>query len=232
MLEVKKLYKSYGSRFSLHIENLVFKNSGVVSILGPNGSGKTTFLKVLLSLVIPNDSLIIYKNKEINIDFDFKKNLGYMPQTAIYPENLKVKEIIEISKSLKNGTAEHDYELYEEYRIDKVLETRFSALSQGTKQKIAAAIVFMFGSRVLILDEPTAGLDPYASEILKKKIVKEKDKRLILFTTHIMSDAAELSDRIVFLHEGRISFDREFTEEEGITDSKELVSEITKYFSK
>ena len=179
--------------------------------------------------MIPNDSLILYNNKEIQKDFDFKKDLGYMPQTAIYPENLRVNEIIEISKTLKNGTTNYDYELYEEYRIDKVLETKFSALSQGTKQKIAAAIVFMFGSKVLILDEPTAGLDPYASEILKKKIRKEKDTRLILFTTHIMNDAAELSDRIIFLHEGRISFDREFAE--GIQkDSKEIVPEITKYF--
>ncbi len=229
MLEVKKLYKQYGSRFSLQVENIGFGKSGVVSILGPNGSGKTTFLKILLSLVIPNDSLILYNNKEIQKDFDFKKDLGYMPQTAIYPENLRVNEIIEISKTLKNGTTNYDYELYEEYRIDKVLETKFSALSQGTKQKIAAAIVFMFGSKVLILDEPTAGLDPYASEILKKKIRKEKDTRLILFTTHIMNDAAELSDRIIFLHEGRISFDREFAE--GIQkDSKEIVPEITKYF--
>ena len=230
MLKVNKIVKEYGKKFRLDVENLMLEHPNIVTLLGPNGSGKTTFLKILLGLVNPKSGDIEYKGKNINDDFTFKYDLSYMPQTAIYPENLKVKEIIEITKALKNHTEDYDYELYEQYRIDGILESKFSSLSQGTKQKIAAAIVFMFGSPVIVLDEPTAGLDPYAAELLKSKIFKEKKDKLILFTTHIISDVTELSDRLIFLHEGRIKFDKIMNNEFVNRDSKLIISEVANYF--
>lgn len=230
MLRVNKIIKSYGKKFRLDVENLTLESPNVITLLGPNGSGKTTFLKILLGLVNPKTGDAEYKGKNINDDFTFKYDLSYMPQTAIYPENLKVKEIIEITKALKNHTEDYDYELYEQYRIDGILESRFSSLSQGTKQKIAAAIVFMFRSSVIILDEPTAGLDPYAAELLKSKILKEKTGRMILFTTHIISDVTELSDRLIFLHEGRIKYDKIMNDEFVNRDSRLIISEVANYF--
>lgn len=230
MLRVNKIVKSYGKKFKLDLENLMLEHPNVITLLGPNGSGKTTFLKILLGLVNPKTGDIEYKDKNINDDFAFKYDLSYMPQTAIYPENLKVKEIIEITKALKNHTEDYDYELYEQYRIDGILESKFSSLSQGTKQKIAAAIVFMFGSPVIVLDEPTAGLDPYAAELLKSKIFKEKKDKLILFTTHIISDVTELSDRLIFLHEGRIKYDKIMNDDFVNRDSRLIISEVANYF--
>lgn len=230
MLRVNKIVKSYGKKFKLDLENLMLEHPNVITLLGPNGSGKTTFLKILLGLVNPKTGDIEYKDKNINDDFAFKYDLSYMPQTAIYPENLKVKEIIEITKALKNHTEDYDYELYEQYRIDGILESKFSSLSQGTKQKIAAAIVFMFRSPVIILDEPTAGLDPYAAELLKSKIFKEKKDKLILFTTHIISDVTELSDRLIFLHEGRIKYDKIMNDDFVNRDSRLIISEVANYF--
>ena len=230
MLRVNKIVKLYGKKFRLDVENITLESPNVITLLGPNGSGKTTFLKILLGLVNPKTGDIEYKGKNINDDFTFKYDLSYMPQTAIYPENLKVKEIIEITKALKNHTVDYDYELYEQYRIDGILESKFSSLSQGTKQKIAAAIVFMFRSPVIILDEPTAGLDPYAAELLKSKILKEKKDRLILFTTHIISDVTELSDRLIFLHEGRIKYDKIMNDEFVNRDSRLIISEVANYF--
>lgn len=230
MLRVNKIVKSYGKKFKLDLENLMLEHPNVITLLGPNGSGKTTFLKILLGLVNPKTGDIEYKDKNINDDFAFKYDLSYMPQTAIYPENLKVKEIIEITKALKNHTEDYDYELYEQYRIDGILESKFSSLSQGTKQKIAAAIVFMFRSPMIILDEPTAGLDPYAAELLKSKIFKEKKDKLILFTTHIISDVTELSDRLIFLHEGRIKYDKIMNDDFVNRDSRLIISEVANYF--
>ncbi|MFA7359575.1 MAG: ATP-binding cassette domain-containing protein [Candidatus Kapaibacterium sp.] len=230
MLRVNKIEKSYGKKFRLDIENLTLEHPNVITLLGPNGSGKTTFLKILLGLVNPKTGDVEYKGKNINDDFTFKYDLSYMPQTAIYPENLKVKEIIEITKALKNHTEDYDYELYEQYRIDGILESKFSSLSQGTKQKIAASIVFMFRSPVIILDEPTAGLDPYAAELLKSKILKEKKDKLILFTTHIISDVTELSDRLIFLHEGKIKYDKIMNDEFVNRDSRLIISEVANYF--
>mgnify|MGYP001251396029 FL=1 len=230
MLRVNKTIKSYGKKFRLELENLSLDSPNVITLLGPNGSGKTTFLKILLGLVNPEVGDIEYKGKNINEDFTFKYDLSYMPQTAIYSENLKVKEIIDITKTLKNHTEDYDYELYEQYKIEGILESKFSSLSQGTKQKIAAAIVFMFNSPVIILDEPTAGLDPYASVLLKNKIHKEKADKLILFTTHIISDVTELSDRLIFLHEGKIKYDKVMNDEFTNRESKLIISEIANYF--
>lgn len=230
MLRVNRIVKSYGKKFRLDVENLTLESPSVITLLGPNGSGKTTFLKILLGLVNPQKGEIEYNGKSITDDFTFKNDLSYMPQTAIYPENLKVKEIIEITKALKNHTIDYDYDLYEQYKIDEILESNFSSLSQGTKQKIAASIVFMFKSPVIILDEPTAGLDPYAAELFKEKILKEKTNKLLLFTTHIISDVTELSDRLIFLHEGRIKYDKIINEEFNNRDSKMIISEVADYF--
>lgn len=230
MLRVNRIVKSYGKKFRLDVENLTLESPSVITLLGPNGSGKTTFLKILLGLVNPQKGEIEYNGKSITDDFTFKNDLSYMPQTAIYPENLKVKEIIEITKALKNHTDEYDYDLYEQYKIDEILDSNFSSLSQGTKQKIAASIVFMFKSPVIILDEPTAGLDPYAAELFKEKILKEKTNKLLLFTTHIISDVTELSDRLIFLHEGRIKYDKIINEEFNNRDSKMIISEVADYF--
>ena len=230
MLRVNRIVKSYGKKFRLDVENLTLESPSVITLVGPNGSGKTTFLKILLGLVNPQKGEIEYNGKSITDDFTFKNDLSYMPQTAIYPENLKVKEIIEITKALKNHTINYDYDLYEQYKIDEILESNFSSLSQGTKQKIAASIVFMFKSPVIILDEPTAGLDPYAAELFKEKILKEKTNKLLLFTTHIISDVTELSDRLIFLHEGRIKYDKIINEEFNNRDSKMIISEVADYF--
>ena len=230
MLRVNRIVKSYGKKFRLDVENLTLESPSVITLLGPNGSGKTTFLKILLGLVNPQKGEIEYNGKSITDDFTFKNDLSYMPQTAIYPENLKVKEIIEITKALKNHTINYDYDLYEQYKIDEILVSNFSSLSQGTKQKIAASIVFMFKSPVIILDEPTAGLDPYAAELFKEKILKEKTNKLLLFTTHIISDVTELSDRLIFLHEGRIKYDKIINEEFNNRDSKMIISEVADYF--
>lgn len=230
MLRVNRIVKSYGKKFRLDVENLTLESPSVITLLGPNGSGKTTFLKILLGLVNPQKGEIEYNGKSITDDFTFKNDLSYMPQAAIYPENLKVKEIIEITKALKNHTIDYDYDLYEQYKIDEILESNFSSLSQGTKQKIAASIVFMFKSPVIILDEPTAGLDPYAAELFKEKILKEKTNKLLLFTTHIISDVTELSDRLIFLHEGRIKYDKIINEEFNNRDSKMIISEVADYF--
>lgn len=230
MLKINSVKKSYGKNFSLSIENLNFNDNGVIALLGPNGSGKTTFLKILLGLINPEFSDINYYDSNIYKDFNFKKALSYMPQTAIYPPNLKVKEILEITKSLKPEVKEYDYELYDLFKVNNVLERKFSSLSQGTKQKIAVAIVFMFKNKVIILDEPTAGLDPYASEVLKNKILKEKNSILIIFTTHIISDVIDIAERLIFLFEGKVKFDKLTSDKSVFSDSKNMVNEISNYF--
>ena len=103
-----------------------------------------------------------------------------------------------------------DEELIEKFDLKKIFDKPMRTLSGGTRQKVSAALAFLFDPGVLILDEPTAGLDPLSSEILKEKILKEKSKnKLILITSHILSDLDELTTHIIYLQEGKLEFFKE-----------------------
>lgn len=231
MIKINKIRKSYGRNFLLEIDNLQINEGSITALMGPNGSGKTTLMKNVLGLVIPDSGNIEVCGINIAREFSYRNNICYMPQTALYPPNLKVKEVISIVKELRRKQENYDYELYESYDIEKILEKKIGTLSQGTRQRLGAALVFMFKSRIVILDEPTAGLDPLSAEKLKAKILREKNSdKLILFTTHIISEAKELADRLIMLHEGKIKVDRSLDHEKLKKNGTDFVKNITELF--
>jgi Cu-processing system ATP-binding protein len=208
MIEINGLKKSYGKFSVLKDLNLCFDKSSVTVLMGPNGSGKTTLLKCILGLVIPEKGVISVNGIDIRNNYLYREYIGYMPQTAFYPENLKVKEVISIIKNIRGNENAVDFELVEQFNIESYINKSISSLSQGMKQRLSASLAFMFDSPIIILDEPTAGLDPHSSDFLKEKIIKEKTKgKLIILTTHIKSDAEELADRFIFMLDGKISID-------------------------
>ncbi len=209
MIEIRNLTKKYGKFEVLKSINLDIKNNQIISLMGPNGSGKTTLIKSVLGLVIPECGDIIINGINTKSDFIYRKQIGYMPQTAYFPENLKVSEVIQIIKEIRKTEVDYDFELYETLNIENFSGKKISALSQGMKQKVSCAITFLFNPSILILDEPTAGLDPISAEILKNKILSESEKgKLILFTTHILNEVKELSNRMIFLLDGEVLFEK------------------------
>ena len=129
-----------------------------------------------------------------------------MPQIGHYPDNMKIGQIFKMVMDIRQEEAS-DTDLLKAYQLENMYQKTMRTLSGGTLQKVSAALAFMFDPDVLILDEPSAGLDPLAAETLKEKILEEKSKgKLILVTSHILSEADELSDHILYLFEGRIRF--------------------------
>jgi Cu-processing system ATP-binding protein len=129
-----------------------------------------------------------------------------LPQIANFPSNLRVKELIKMIKDLRKNTAV-DLQLIELFKLQPFLNKKLGNLSGGTKQKVNLVLTFMFDSPLIILDEPTTGLDPISLIRLKDLIQAEKKKgKTILITSHIMSFVEEVSDEIVFLLEGEIYF--------------------------
>ena len=183
-----------------------FHKGGIHTILGPNGSGKTTLIKSILGLVIPNGGSINISGKQILGHWEYRNEISYMPQIAHFPQNLKVSELFEMIKDLRKGAHNED-KLVSGFKLESFLDKKLGNLSGGTSQKVNIAITFMFDSPLIILDEPTTGLDPVALIHLKKLIHEEKEKgKTILISTHIMSLVEEISDEIVFLLEGKIYF--------------------------
>lgn len=208
MIHIKKLNKSFGRLKALDNLDLYINSGQVTAILGPNGAGKTTLIKSILGLVKPDSGLIRVKNTLVNGNCDYREYIGYMPQLVRYPENLTVTEIFEMIRDLRGYPADTDLELKDHFKLNKELNKPFKHLSGGNKQKMSAVLAFMFRPEIMFLDEPTAGLDPLSSSLLKDKIAKEKSRDMtIILTSHIMSEIQELADRVVYLIDGKIYFD-------------------------
>jgi len=178
----------------------------ITAILGPNAAGKSTVIKAILGLVRPDAGRILVDGIVVNEMPASRAALGYMPQQAHFPDNLTGSEILALLSDLRSRAAT-DLELIRDLGLDREMTRPIRTLSGGTRQKLNAAMAFLFQPRLLILDEPTAGLDPFASAILKEKILRVRDEGAsIILTSHVLADLEALVDDVVFLLEGRVMF--------------------------
>ncbi|SDS66736.1 Cu-processing system ATP-binding protein [Formosa sp. Hel1_31_208] len=206
MVSIQNLHKKFGKNQVLSGLDLTIDEGGIFAVLGPNGSGKTTLIKAILGMVIPNKGQITVFGEDVKKNSEYRHKIDYLPQIANFPSNLKVKELIKMIKDLRQFTDE-DQHLIELFKLKPFLDKKLGNLSGGTKQKVNIVLTFMFDSPLIILDEPTTGLDPISLIRLKDLIQVEKAKgKTILITSHIMSFVEEVSDEIVFLLEGNIYF--------------------------
>lgn len=207
MIKINKLNKSFGKLPVLKQLSIDIPGNFTTAVVGPNGSGKTTLIKILLGLTKADSGSVCINDFILNGDPSYRGQIGYMPQYARFPENLTVKEIFNMITDLRGKTDFRENDLFKTFRLERALEKQVRTLSGGTRQKINAVLAFMFDPMLIILDEPTAGLDPLASRILKQKILDEKkNNKTILITSHIMTELEELCDNLVFLVEGSIKY--------------------------
>ena len=206
MIQISQLHKKFGKLMVLDGLDLEINSGGIFAILGPNGSGKTTLIKSILGMVIPEKGSIKIDGIEVLKKHRYRNNVNYLPQIANFPGNLSVSELIQMIKDIRTKPA-NDTELIALFGLQPFLKQKLSNLSGGTKQKVNLVLAFMFDSELIILDEPTTGLDPISLIRLKEIIQVEKQKgKTILITSHIMSFVEEISDEIVFLLDGKIYF--------------------------
>ncbi|HRZ32579.1 MAG TPA: ABC transporter ATP-binding protein [Flavobacterium sp.] len=207
MIEIKNISKKFGKLNVLHDVSLSCKKGECIALIGPNGCGKTTLIKSILGMVLTDEGFINFNGKSIVNEYLYRSNIGYMPQIGRYPDTMTIGGVVEMIKAIRNSNQELDEELWHSFELDKMADKQMRTLSGGTTQKVSATLAFLFNPEVLILDEPTAGLDPLASEILKDKIIKEKEKgKLILITSHLLSELDDLVTEIIFMQEGKVHF--------------------------
>lgn len=206
MIEIQNLTKKFQKFTALNEVNLSFQNGHSIALIGPNGCGKTTMIKCILGLNVVEDGDILVDGKSVKEDYKYRENIGYMPQIGRYPENMTIEETIKMIKDTRKNAGDNlDTELLEAFELENIYDKKMRNLSGGTTQKVSAVLAFLFNPKVIILDEPTAGLDPLATEILKNKIIKEKNKgKLILITSHLLSELDDIITEIVFMNEGKV----------------------------
>ena len=206
MIQIENLHKKFGKNQVLSNLDLAINGGGIFAVLGPNGSGKTTLIKSILGMVVPNKGTISVLDKIIMKNWRYRQEIDYLPQIANFPGNLKVKELIRMIKDLRQKQSK-EQELIALFGLEPFMNKKLGTLSGGTKQKVNIVLTFMFDSPLIILDEPTTGLDPASLIKLKELILQEKNKgKTILITTHIMQFVEEMADGIVYLLEGNIYF--------------------------
>lgn len=223
MIRIRNLHKSFDGRAVLCGIDLTIDRGAIVGVLGPNASGKSTLIKCVLGLVKPDEGVIHLDDEKIGGQWRYRSKVGYMPQAARFPDNLTVGELFAMLKDLRGTSADLDIELFARYDLGAIQHQRLGTLSGGTRQKINAVVAFMFSPRVLILDEPTVGLDPISTLILKEKIRKEHAAgRTIVLSSHLVGEVEELATHILYIVEGRAVFDGTMEEIRSVTAESRL----------
>ena len=205
MITIKNLNKFYGRQHVLHDINLQLEQGQCIGFVGPNGCGKTTLMKCILGLATPQSGEVLVDGMNVQENPSYRRHIGFMPQNSCFPENMSVGETFTTIRDVRKDSDNLDKELYDAFEIEAIAGKKTKTLSGGTSQKVNAALAFLFNPDILILDEPTASLDPIAASILKDKIVREKNK-LVFITSHILSELEGIATHIIFMEEGHILF--------------------------
>jgi len=207
MIVIENISKQFGKLKVLDNVSLSCKESKCIALIGPNGSGKTTLIKSVLGMVMPDSGQIIFNGKKIINDWMYREEIGYMPQIGRYPDNMTIGQVIDMMKDIRHTSSGLDEDLIDAFELKGMYNKRMRTLSGGTRQKVSASLAFLFNPKVLILDEPTAGLDPVSSELLKEKIISEIIKgKLVLITSHILSELDDLVSEVIFMQDGKLLF--------------------------
>lgn len=206
MIEVTDITKQFGKLKVLKNVSAKCNPGECIALIGPNGCGKTTLIKSILGMVLPDSGTIRVSGKNISSGWEYRQDIGYMPQIGRYPENMKIGQVMDMIADIRKSSSTND-DLINAFSLRSLYHKKMGTLSGGTMQKVSAAIAFLFDPQILILDEPTAGLDPVASEILKEKIIQEKKNgKLFIITSHILSELDDLVSHIIYMQEGKIVF--------------------------
>lgn len=210
MLEIKNLQKNYGDVRALDGVTVTLEN-GIYGILGPNGSGKSTLMNILTDNVKRSSGEILWNGKEIlEQGEEYRRIVGYMPQEQICYPQFSLQEFLNymaLLKGLNSKTPEVKEQmdrLLEEVHLQDVRKKRIGTFSGGMKRRAVLAQALLGDPNLLILDEPTAGLDPKERISMRNMIARMGKDRVVLLATHIASDIECIADKVVLLKKGRV----------------------------
>lgn len=227
MIIANNVTKTFGKLKALDNVSVNCLRGQTIALIGPNGSGKTTLIKSILGMVVPDSGFITFDQDNILHTWRYRERIGYMPQIGRYPENMSIAQVFSMMRDIRKNATTTDEELITAFGLEEMMQKKMRTLSGGTRQKVSASLAFLFNPDVLILDEPTAGLDPVASEILKYKIIKEKQKgKLILITSHVLSELDDVVSEIIYMQEGKVQFHKSLQQLQEDTGEVKLAKAI------
>jgi Cu-processing system ATP-binding protein len=206
MIRFHEVTKQFGANLVLRGIDLLLAPGRVTAIVGPNAAGKSTLIRCILGLTRPDSgSITLSDGRDVRLPAA-RAGIGYMPQIPSFPGNLTGHEVLAMLDALRPDVIP-DETLLERFALATQLDKPVRTLSGGTRQKLSAVIAFRYRPTLLVLDEPTAGLDPLAASVFKQAVMAARDAgATVLLTTHVVAELAVLADDIAFLLDGAIGF--------------------------
>lgn len=210
MLMVNNVSKSYGKSLVLKDINLEFSN-GVYGLLAPNGAGKTTLIKMLVTLLFPNEGEILYNGTDIfEMGDDYRDILGYLPQEFGYYKNYSPRKFLHYISALKGMDRKESKEKIDELLklvgLENVADKKMRKFSGGMIQRVGIAQAMLNDPKILILDEPTAGLDPKERVRFRNLLAELSRERIVILSTHIVSDIESIANEIIMIKDKEILY--------------------------
>ncbi|MBI5244784.1 MAG: ATP-binding cassette domain-containing protein [Elusimicrobia bacterium] len=210
MISTKGLTKIYGPVRAIDALEFEVRPREVMGFLGPNGAGKTTTLRILSAFVAPTAGTAVVAGRDVVSDnLEARRRIGYLPENNPLYDEMDAAEYLEWTASVRGlrgaGKLKRIRSSVEACGIGSVAGEPIGLLSKGYRQRVGLAAAILHDPPVLLLDEPTSGLDPNQAAEVRGLIGRLKAEKTVLFSTHILSEAQAISDRIIILHRGRIA---------------------------
>lgn len=231
MLALAGVWKRYGAVLAVRDATLQAPPGEITAVVGPNASGKTTLMKIVLGLVRPDRGQVLWQGRPLHARSGFQHLLGYMPQSPTFPANLTPGEVVQIVAELRGEGLRRFEELAEEFRLTPFWHRPIGDLSLGTRQKLSAVLALGVRAQVLVLDEPTVGFDPAAAIVFRRQSAARKQEgATVLFVSHLIQEVDSVADRVVFIDEGQIRFSGTRRELEARTGQRSLEEAVLSFF--
>lgn len=223
-IEVKSISKSYKNQDVLKDINFKISKGEVVGLLGPNGAGKSTLMKILTGFISPSSGEAKINNLKLTeAKTDIQKQIGYLPEhNPIYLE-MHIKEYLNFHAKIFKSPKERIRKVIEQTKLTNELGKRIYQLSKGYRQRVGIAATLLHDPDILILDEPTTGLDPNQLIEIRELIKSISKTKTILLSTHIMQEVEAICDRVIIINKGKIVSDIKM---EDLNDNSQQVIEV------
>ena len=221
---VENITKTYGAQKALDTISFSIDSGEIVGFLGPNGAGKSTMMKIITTYITQTEGVINVNGHDVATEpMLVKKSVGYLPEHNPLYLDMYVKEYIQFNASIHGVVKNRIYEVIEQVGLTPEAHKKISQLSKGYRQRVGLAVALLHDPEVLILDEPTTGLDP--NQLVEiRSLIKEIGKtKTVLFSTHIMQEVEAVCDRVIIINKGQIVIDKKLNE---LKSDKEQLIEV------
>ena len=228
-IKVQDLTKSFNENIAVDNVSFTTKEGDIIALLGPNGAGKSTIMNMITGFIAPSSGSIEVLGENINKDpLEAKKNIGFLPEgSPIYPD-MSVKQFINYMAEIRNTSKEEKETAIKLAKIEDVLEQKVETLSKGYQRRVGFAQSLLSNPKILLLDEPTDGLDPNQKEHIRELIRNMGKDKTIIISTHLLEEAETICNRIILINKGKIIVDG--TLEDILKQTKS--SDLSKAFKK